>query len=234
MHLLLTRPQEDSEALAVDLAGLSHRCTIEPMLTIAMIADAEVDFDGVQAVLLTSANGARALASHPVPPHLPVLCVGAATATAARQTGFRNVDSAGGDVVELAALVRQRLRPGDGALLHVAGSAVAGDLAGDLARDGYVVRRAVLYRAAAARTLSPACVEALKRGAFDGVIFFSPRSAASFATLIQTEGLDSAMAGLAMYALSPAVASAAAILPWHSVHIAAAPEKSALLALLRD
>ena len=232
MRLLLTRPLDESEALARELAALSHRCLIEPMLTIAPEPDATPDLTGVQAILLTSANGARALARYAVSRDLPVLTVGEATAAAAREAGFRHVDSAGGDVVDLARLVRQRLRPADGILLHVAGSVVAGDLAGDLGGDGFVLRRAVLYRAQAARSLGPACVAALSGGELDAVMCFSPRSAATFCTLVRTQGLDSTLAGLDMYALSPAVADAAA-LPWRAVHIAERPEKSALLALLK-
>lgn len=233
MRLLLTRPLDESEALAEDLRALSHSCLIEPMLTVTPVAGAMPDLAGVQAVLLTSANGARALAPHPVARDLPILTVGASTAEAARAAGFDNVESAGGDVVMLADLVRRRLRPQDGMLLHVAGTAVAGDLAGDLNRDGFVLRRSVLYRADTASALSPACVDALKAGTLDGALFFSPRSAATFVDLVRTAGLDTYLSGLAMYALSPAVARAAATCRWGATFVAERPEKSALLALLR-
>lgn len=232
MRLLITRPLEESGALAEELRALSHDCLIEPMLTVAPIADAVPDLTDVQAVLLTSANGARALALHDVRRDIPVLTVGAATAEAARKAGFPNVESAGGDVAMLADLVRQRLKPENGVLLHVAGTAVAGDLAGDLGRDGFILRRAVLYRADKASKLSPACIEALKAGRLDGAVFFSPRSAATFIELVRAAGLDSTLSGLAMYALSQAVADAAGTLRWGATHVAKRPEKSALLALL--
>lgn len=233
MRLLLTRPLDESEALAENLRALSHSCLIEPMLTVAPVAGATPDLADVQAVLLTSANGARALAAHPVARDLPILTVGASTAEAARAAGFDNVESAGGDVVMLADLVRRRLRPQDGMLLHVAGTAVAGDLAGDLNRDGFALRRSVLYRADTASALSPACIDALKAGTLDGALFFSPRSAATFVELVRTAGLDTCLSRLAMYALSPAVARAAAMCHWGATFVAERPEKSALLALLR-
>lgn len=233
MRLLLTRPRQESDALAEELRALSHDCLIEPLLDIVPDHAAVLSLDGVQAVLLTSANGARALALHPVPRDLPVLTVGAATADAAREAGFEKIESAGGDVVMLAALVRQRLRPEDGALLHVAGTVVAGDLSGDLGRDGFEVRRAVLYRSRTAEALSPGCAEALRAGTLDGVVFFSPRTAVTFVKLVHAAGLDSTLSRLAMYALSPAVAAAAGTLEWGATHVAKRPEKSALLALLR-
>lgn len=211
---------------------MGHICRIEPMLRIAALPDSPLDLRGVQAILLTSANGARALAERPAPRDLPVLAVGDATAQAAREAGFEVVDSAAGDVVALAALVRRRLRADGGALLHVAGTAVAGDLAGDLSRDGYAVRRAVLYRAEAAQSLSRHCAEALMGGELDAVVFFSPRSAATFVELIGRRGLDSTVQELDMYALSNAVVSAASGLPWRAIHVADEPRKPALLTLL--
>ncbi|MDP6343139.1 MAG: uroporphyrinogen-III synthase [Alphaproteobacteria bacterium] len=232
MRLILTRPREESEALGRLLEARGHSVLIEPMLRIEALPDAELDLDGVAALLLTSANGARILAGRTARRDLPVLAVGDATARAARDAGFETVASADGDVVALAALVRRRLRPADGVLLHVAGSAVAGDLAGDLAGDGYQVRRAVLYRSARAERLSPGCRAALAAGEIDGVVFFSPRSAAGFANLLRREELVDCCRGIDLYGLSQAVARAAGDLPWRRQQIAEMPQQDALLALL--
>ena len=62
-RLLLTRPRQDSLALAEELAGQGVESLIEPMMTIRIDDDARLDLSGAQAVLLTSANGARALAA---------------------------------------------------------------------------------------------------------------------------------------------------------------------------
>jgi uroporphyrinogen-III synthase len=211
---------------------MGHDVMVEPMLTIQTLAGAPLDLEDAAAVLLTSANGARALAQRTDARDLSVLAVGDATATAARVAGFRDVAVAGGDVVALAALVRQRLRPKDGVLVHVAGSAVAGDLAGDLSADGYRLRRAVLYQAEAAKQLSPPCRAALKAGKINGILFFSPRGAATFVKLLQRDGLADICRGIELFGLSRAVAEAAAPLPWKGQKIAAMPRQDALLALL--
>ncbi len=93
MRALITRPREDAEALAGLLRERDIESVIEPMLVIRSLEGAEVDFEGVQALLLTSANGARALAGREPGAgkadwrHLRVFAVGNATAKA-------NVDSA--------------------------------------------------------------------------------------------------------------------------------------------
>ena len=232
MHLIVTRPQAESEALAERLREKGHQVLIEPMLSIHDLPDASPHLSDAAAVLLTSANGARALARHTALRDLPVLAVGDATARAARSAGFDDVASADGDVTALAMLVRQRFQPDDGALVHVAGSAVAGDLAGDLGADGYQVRRAVLYKAERAERLSKQSREALAAGEIDGILFFSPRSAATFVKLLQRDGLVNICGGVTLYALSPAVAKAAAEVPWKGQKIAPMPRQDDFLALL--
>jgi len=232
MRLIVTRPRPDSEALTERLVAMGHQVLIEPMLSIRALPDAPLDLDGAAAVLLTSANGARALAERTSRRDLSVLAVSDATATAARDLGFTDVAAAGGDVVALAALVRQRLRPGDGVLVHVAGSAVAGDLAGDLGADGYQLRRAVLYEAETSRRLSASCRADLRAGDIDGILFFSPRSAATFVKLLQRDDLVDICRAVELYGLSRAVADAAVNVPWKGQHIAAMPRQDDLLALL--
>src|SRR5262249_45866543 len=145
MRALITRPREDSERLAEALAKRGIESLIEPLLTVVPVADAPIALDRVQALLFTSANGARAFATRRPERHLATFAVGDATAVALRAAGFTRVESAGGDVEDLARLVKARLDPTKGALLHIAGTAVAGDLAGVLRAAGFAVERAALY-----------------------------------------------------------------------------------------
>ena len=132
MRVMITRPREDAEALAARLAERGIGSLIEPLLEISPLAAQPLDLDSVQALLLTSANGARALAGATDKRDLAVFAVGPATAAAARHAGFLSVVTADGDVAALSDLVAARLDAAAGALLHVSGSAVAGNLAGRL------------------------------------------------------------------------------------------------------
>jgi uroporphyrinogen-III synthase len=233
LRALITRPEHDSAALADALRARGVAPVIEPMMTItppATAPDPDPGLDGVQAVLLTSANGARAVAEYTERRDVPVFAVGDATAAAARGLGFAAVDSAAGDVAALAALVRDRLRPAAGVLLHPAGSAVAGDLAGALAADGFTVRRIVLYRTQPSGAISPATCRLLADGSIAAALFFSPRTAQTFVTLAGQARLAAACAGMAAFCLSQAVANRLQGLDWRSMHIARTPEADALLA----
>ena len=233
MRLLLTRPKEDSDGLASALAGLGVESRIEPLLSVDFIGDAKVDLDGVQALLITSANGVRAFAHLERRRDIGVLAVGDASARAAREAGFTAVESASGDVDALAGLVKQRLNPKDGALLHVAGSVTAGDLAGLLERDGYTYKRAVLYSAGKAKALTLETVKAFRSGELDGVVFFSPRTAETFVSLARKARLQKTCGKLTAFCLSPAVAAQVSALKWKAVETAEKPEQDSLLDRVR-
>lgn len=230
MRALITRPAEDAQEIADALRVRGFEVVIEPMLEIVPLDAPAPDLFDVQALLFTSVNGVRAFTRLVTRRDLPVLAVGDATAAAARAAGFTSVHSAGGDTGDLARLIRARLRPDAGALLHVAGSAVAGDLAGALAGDGFHVRREMLYEARPVTALSPALVQQLKSRGIDLVLFFSPRTARTFVSLVRSAGLDASLDRAIAICLSHAVAAALAGMPLRAVRVAARPELAALLA----
>ena len=236
-RLLLTRPRRDSLALAEVLARHGVDTLIEPMMTIRIDEGARLDLSGVQAILLTSANGARALAAAApdrAARQLPVLAVGCATACAARDAGFDGVTTADGDVDGLAALATARLRPQLGRLVHVAGNVIAGDLAARLRDAGFAAERVPLYDAVATRGLSAPARHALEAQSLAGVALFSPRTARLFAKLVYESGLDSTVRALTAFCLSQTVAEAAATLSWQRVSVAAAPRRESLVACVTD
>lgn len=238
MKVLITRPREDALPLARMLAARGIETLIAPMLTITPLPDAArrlpEQLAGVQALLFTSANGVRAFAAASPRRELPVLAVGDATAAAARLANFRSVSSAGGDVEDLAELVAARLSPQNGALLHAAGTDIAGDLAGRLGRLGFIVHRARLYDAMETSALDLETAVALRQGEIAVALFFSPRTARSFVRLAAAERLAESCRGVSAIALSPAVTTALADLPWHSLRTAAAPTQSDLFAALDE
>jgi len=232
-RVLITRPQEDAGPLAALLVDRGCSVLIEPMLEIEPLPVSPVtDLVGVQGLLFTSANGVRACGPE-ADRSLPVYAVGAATANAARQAGFRTVNGAGGDVASLARLVTGHCDPEAGRLLHITASDRAGDLSGLLVRAGFVVRRLVLYRARPATGLSATTRAALAANEIDAVLLFSPRTARTLIALIMTAGLLAACRNVTAVCLSAAVAEAIGEPEsWRSVHVAGQPDQEALLAEL--
>ncbi len=232
MRLLVTRPAEDAAPFARTLEAAGHVVLCEPMLDIRPLPAGPLDLDAVAAVLLTSANGARALAAATDRRDLPVYAVGDRTAALARAAGFADVTSAAGDAAALARLIRAHRRPADGPLVHAAGLDRAGDLAGALTAAGFEVRVLPLYDAVPARAFSAPTRTALQDGALDGVLLMSPRTARQFARLLDQAGLASAAARLDAYCLSGEVASALDGTGFRAIHVAARPTSDSLVAAL--
>lgn len=233
MNLLLTRPEAESQTLRDQLQAMGHAVDAAPMLAIRQKHDVALDLADVRALLFTSANGVRAFADATPRRDFIVYAVGPASALAAQAAGFTRVEAAGGDVDLLAKMVRARHSRDAGALLHAAGSARAGDLQAMLHQDGYDVRRVVLYDAETAIQLPPAVADRFAAKGYDGVLFFSPRTAATFVNLAQAAGIAGGAAVATAWCLSDNVAREASALPWRDVKVAQSPSEADLVALLQ-
>ena len=228
MRVLITRPEREATALAKALAERGHVAVIAPLFRLEILrppADFAAALAACQAVLLSSANGARALAEAAEQRSKPILAVGDTTASTAEGLGFTDVVSASGDSAALAALVRQRLDPGKGGLVHVSGV----DVVGEIAAAGFEIRRFTLYEAREAGAMPDSARAALQARALDIATFFSPRAASLFARLVGGSGLAQSCRAVSAVAISPAAAEALKALPFKTTTAAARPTRQAVL-----
>ncbi len=232
---LITRPREDSAALAEALKRRGIEPVSAPMMTVAYVpAEIEDAFEACQAVLFTSRNGVRALCRLTQRRDRTAYAVGDGTADAARENGFASVRSAGGDSRDLARLVADTLKPENGPLLHAAGATVAGDLSGALEKAGFRTIRRATYEAEPVAELPPGALAALRDGAVDCVLFFSPRTARIFLDLVAAAGIGSSLDGLVALCLSDAVAKELDPAAWREIRVAAAPTSEAMVKMLES
>jgi len=193
MRILVTRPEPDASATGQRLEALGHQVTSEPMLQVEFLPIDPDVFAGAQAVIATSRNALRALASSSgaceAATALPIYAVGDKTAEEARRLGFGRVVTGPGRARALAAVIADDAEPAGGFLVHVAGESLAFDLGGALAERNIDVHQVTAYRTRAAEALTPATERALRDGALDAVILMSPRTAATFDRLVDARGL---------------------------------------------
>jgi uroporphyrinogen-III synthase len=230
--VLITRPEPEAHATAARVAALGYRTLIEPLVEIVPSAGPPLDFGGIQAVLVTSANGARALAQSTPGRDQWLFAVGDATANCLRGLGFNQVESAGGNADDLAALVQRRCDPKQGPLLQVRGDVVGSDPSVPLSKAGFSVRSAVLYETRTPCAFSPSLERTMRDNDLAYGLFFSARTSRTFVRLALAAGVASACERSEAFCLSPAVAVAAAGVPWRAVRVAVRPDHSALLDLL--
>ncbi len=166
------------------------------------------DLSGISALAFTSKNGVEAFARL-TNMRLPAYCVGDATATRARALGFA-AQAAAGTAEGLAQILPQT------GVLHLHGQHV---------RQVLSLNHLAIY-SQDAMPLSDEAQALLLENAFDAVALFSPRSAALFAESLP----ETPLPGLAVYALSEAVAAA---LPNRlNTRICPVPSAKAMLGLL--
>jgi uroporphyrinogen-III synthase len=232
MRVLVTRPFEDAKETAAELAARGHQTVIAPLLEIRFCAGPPISLGGVKAILATSSNGVRAFSQRSDRRDLPLFAVGAHTASIARNLGFSNVRSADGDARALSAALPGWTNPGGGALLHVAGAKKPGQIAADLRMLGYDVRTAALYRAVRVRRLPRAAREALQSGDLDAVMLFSPRTARTFVSCVNAEGLQSYCQGLIACCISEAAAEPVKLMRVSDIRWPAHPDEASMLASL--
>jgi uroporphyrinogen-III synthase len=234
MRLLVTRPEPDATREAEALERRGHEAVLAPLLAIEFTGAVPLQLEGAQALLATSRSALRALAAHPerdAALALPLLAVGEGTARQAQELGFADVTIGPGTGAELAALIALELSPEHGPLVHLSGETLAFDLTPALESEGFAVRRVVLYRALPAREIPARALSLLRDGELDGVILMSPRTARTFAALLDEAGAVTQGSGLICYCLSQAVAEAVATLGLDT-RVAAEPREEDVLALL--
>jgi uroporphyrinogen-III synthase len=233
MRLLVTRPEPDNARTAATLRAKGHEVMLAPLLHIEAIANADLGAPPWAAVLLTSANGARAMQNHPRRRELlalPVLAVGRASAEAARAVGFADVTSADGDAGDLARLAAARFAGGRQPLLYLAGEERSSDLADVLAAKGLVVRTAIVYRAAKVERFPLDARDALAGGRIDAVLHFSRRSVEAYVACsrdIRTASLMPVHYCLSQRAAEPLRQAGAT-----RIEVPAKPDEAGLLAMV--
>ncbi len=223
--MLITRPAAEAGPTATRVAAAGFTPLVAPLLSIRMRTPKLPA--NYQAILVTSGNALPALP----PGDTPLLAVGDATASRARELGFTNVHSAGKDAAALAALAARLLDPKRSALLLASGAGQGAALAADLRGRGFGVQRRVCYQAVPANRLPPDIADTITGKNLHAAIFMSAETARAFVRLLPARlhpGLRDSFA----LAIGNAAVDALKPLPWRGIRRAATPTLDDVLALL--
>jgi uroporphyrinogen-III synthase len=227
--MLVTRPEPDASETARRLNALDIETVIDPLLRTETLPTSLPAATGFAAIAVTSANALRALEARGELPNyrnLPLYAVGDRTADMARHLGFARVSSAGGNFGDLVNLLTQAGITGP--VLYPAARHQAGDLGKALAPHGIMVITAAIYDMRPAASLDETTRAALVAGSIDAALFYSRRTAETFAGLA-APFRDTSKLG--MLCLSEAVA--APLVAAHFVRVALAehPSEAAMMGL---
>ena len=166
------------------------------------------------AIIVTSANALRAIASHLAGSRLlklPLFAVGEHTASAARDAGFGEVIAAKGDAgalrdLVLGAVKSKQLKKAS-TLLYLAGADLARDLAGELGEKGFTVVTHTTYRMIPASSLPREICDAFVANQIEAVLHYSRRSARAFLDAARSGGVEISALALPQCCISATVAA---------------------------
>ena len=190
MHVLLTRPLEDSIDLIKRFKDKGFTVSHLPLIKINKIDYPKLNSSEYKTIVFTSSNAIRNLDTKDFDKKSLCFCVGDATEKTAKQKGFHNTFSAGGNVKNLQELILQNLEKKTEKILYVSGELVSYELDKDLIKEGLNVQRLINYSVSHIKDLSSDFLSELKKKIPDIIYIYSQNSAVSFLNLIKKYELD--------------------------------------------
>ena len=232
MKMLVTRPEPEAADTAARLRALDIEPTLCPLMRFEALRPSLPEAKGFAAIALTSANALRALEQRGALHGylgLRAYTVGERTATHARTAGFRQVESAGGTLADLAELLAHAGL--EGPVLYPTAREPAGDLAKSLAPYGVMVITAHVYAMHGVTSLPLEVREALVGGEIGAALFYSRRTAETFVKLAG-DGLGRTVhTRLGMLCLSEQVAEPLVDAHFVRIGLADYPSEEAMMGL---
>ena len=190
MHILFTRPLEDSHEMILKFQSLGHNVSHLPLIEIEGIKINLVNFSDFKGIIFTSSNAIKYLDIKNIDKKINCFCVGTSTEKKARAVGFQNVFAAEGNIDNLKELILQNFNMSEGKLLYVSGEIISGNLDEQLISKGYNVERVINYKANAITKYDENFIENLKSKMPEVVYIYSQNSAINFLKVIKNYQLE--------------------------------------------
>jgi len=185
MHILLTRPLEDSNEMILKFQKLGNIVSHLPLISVESKNFEKINFDNFKGIIFTSANAIKFLDTKNINKKIHCFCVGNATEKKARNIGFQNVFSAEGNVNNLKEIILQNFNSTDGKLLYLSGEVISYNLDEQLIKSGYNVKRIINYTVKPIEKFNETFVDKLKLNMPEIVFVYSQNSAINFLNIIK-------------------------------------------------
>ena len=229
MHILLTRPLEDSHEMILKFQRLGHEISHMPLINIEGKNYEQLNFLDFKGIIFTSANAIKFLDTKSIDKKINCFCVGSATESKAKSIGFQNIFAAGGNVNNLKELILQNFNSSDGKLLYVSGEIISNDLDQILISEGYNIQRIINYKANPVEKFSDTFIEKLKLNMPEIVYVYSQNSAISFLNLIKNYELVNLWMGTNLMCIGEKTSAVLNEIKWKKIFLFNPGEEEFLL-----
>jgi uroporphyrinogen-III synthase len=221
MNILITRPLIDAEDLMGKFFSMGHKIINIPTLKISKANIDQINFDNYDVFIFTSANAVRNIltTNHDNKKKL-CFCVGSITEKIARQSGFLNTISAGGNVNALKNLIlNSKEVTKNTKIAYFCGDNISSDLDLDLIKEGLRIKKIINYLSEKITDLNNENKKILKKHPPDVILVYSARSAQSFIEIVKNYTLYPIMTESTVMCISKKVAEIFKIDGWKKIKI---------------
>ncbi len=229
MHILLTRPIEDSKEMILKFKSLDHKISHIPLISIKKLNYDEVDFSIYSGIIFTSSNAIKFLETKNINKKISCFCVGNITEITAKNFGFQNIFSASGNVNNLKEIIYKNFEASDGNLLYVSGENVSIDLSVELTKNNYKIKRLINYKSSKNKIFDDNLIKKLRQNIPDIVFIYSQLSAQSFLELIKNNNFQNDWKNTNLMCLSEKISSVLNEIKWKKIFIFNPGEEEFLL-----
>ena len=229
MHVLFTRPIEDSKDLILKFKSLGHIVSSIPVISIKKKEYSKIDFSSFKGIIFTSSNAIKFLDTKLLDKNIKCFCVGNATELLAKEKGFQNIFSAEGNVNNLKEIILQNFKSSEGKLLYMSGETITFELDKFLISEGLKVERVINYSSDPIEKFNEILIDDLKNNVPDIVYIYSQNSAISFKNLIKNYNLQNHWMNTNLMCISEKTSSVLNDIKWKKIFLFNPGEEEYLL-----
>jgi len=233
LHIVITRPKEDSLFLIERLKKLGHTVTHLPVIKIEELKTEKINFQNYKAVIFTSSNAIKFLNVDKFDSKIKCYCVGKTTEFKARQVGFINTYSSEGTVDSLIELIIRSLENKSGKLLYLSSEFISKDLDIDLINAGFSVDRISNYTTSPIEEIDKNTLDFFIKKSPDVIFVYSSKSAKNLFNLINKYSLLNVVTQSNLMCISEKVLLVLKQIKWKNVFIFSPGEEEFLLNKIR-
>ena len=229
MHIVITRPKEDSYYLIDKLITLRHTVTHLPVIKIEKLKTKKINLKNYQAIIFTSSNAIKFINIEKFNLKIKCFCVGNVTELNAKKFGFVNTYSSEGTVDSLIELIIRTLDSKSEKLLYLSSEFISKDLDSDLVKAGYSVDRFSNYTSSPVEKIDEITLNFIKKNPPDVFFIYSIRSAKNLFNLINKYSLLNIVTHSNLMCISEKVLLVLKEIKWKKVFIFTPGEEEFLL-----
>jgi uroporphyrinogen-III synthase len=233
VHIVITRPKEDSLYLIENLIKLGHEVTHLPVIKIEKLETKKIDLLNYQAIIFTSSNGIRFMNIEKFNSKIKCFCVGRATEFTAKQVGFVNTYTSEGTVDSLIELIIRTLNNKSEKLLYLSSEFISKDLDKDLINAGYSVDRISNYTSILVEEIDKNTLDFFEKKPPDVIFIYSSKSAKNLFNLINKYSLLNVVTQSNLVCISEKVLSVLKEIKWKKVFVFSPGEEEFVLNKIR-